>query len=125
MVLIVEPRHRVVGLGRQPRAGDAALVLRLEHRKPPAAHEAVHQRGDEDGLAGPRQPGDAEPHGRIEQAPAIFRNGAGGEPGLFEEIGKGCHGTAMWRGAAGSSRRDEVERILPLLKRGDRRGTSR
>ena len=27
------------------------------------------------------------------------------KPGLFEKIGKGCHGTGMWRGGAGSSRR--------------------
>ncbi len=104
MVLIIEPGHRVVGLGGEPRAGDAVLVLRLEHRKPAAAHQPVHQRGDEDGLARPRQAGDAEPHRRIEQASAIFGEGAGGEPGLFEEIGEGGHGSAMWSGGAGTAR---------------------
>jgi len=109
MALIVEPGHRVVGLRRQPRADDAALVLRLEHRKPPAAHEAVHQRGDEDGLAGPRQAGDAESHRRIEQAAAIFRERARGAPGFFEEIGQGGHGSGMWRGGTGSARLEPID----------------
>ena len=53
MVLIVEARHRVVRLRLEPGARDPPGRERLEHRKAPAAGEAVDQGGDEDGLAGP------------------------------------------------------------------------
>ena len=43
MPLIVEARHRVVGLRREPGAGDPAVGKRLEHRKPPATNQPVHQ----------------------------------------------------------------------------------
>ena len=93
MPLVVEARHRVVGLRREPRAGDPAAGERLEHREAPAANEPMHQRGDEHGLAGARQPGDAEPHGRIEQMAAEFGEGPRGEPRLFDEVGDGrAHG---------------------------------
>ena len=53
MVLIVEARHRIVGLRLEPGAGDPPGGERLEDRKTSAAGEAVDQRGDEHGLAGP------------------------------------------------------------------------
>ncbi len=64
MVLIVEARHRVVGLRLKPGAGDPPGGESFENGKTAAAGEAVNQRGDEDGLAGARQPGDAEPDRR-------------------------------------------------------------
>ena len=53
VVLIVEARYRVVRLRLEPGAGDPPAGERLEHRKAAAAGQAVDQRGDEDGLAGP------------------------------------------------------------------------
>ena len=73
MVFIVEARHRVVGLRLQPGARDPPGGERLEDRKAAAAGEAVDQRGDEDGLAGARQAGDAEPDRRIEKVLAIVQ----------------------------------------------------
>ena len=52
VVLIVEARHRVVGLRLQPGAGDPPGGERLENREAAAAGEAVNQRRDEDRLAG-------------------------------------------------------------------------
>ena len=42
MALVVETRHRVVGLRRKPGAGDAPAGERLEHREAAAAQEAMH-----------------------------------------------------------------------------------
>ena len=72
MLLVVEARHAVVGLRRQPRPGNAPAGMRLEHRKAPAAQKAVHQSREEYRFARARQPGDAEPDGRIEQMLAVF-----------------------------------------------------
>ena len=72
MRLVVEARHRIVGLRLEPRARDAAARQRLEHRQAPAMQQLMHQRGDEHRLAGAGQAGDAEPDGRIEQAGAEF-----------------------------------------------------
>jgi hypothetical protein len=47
----------------------------------------VQQRGDEHGLAGARQTGDAEPDGGVQQMFAELRERAGREPGLFNDIG--------------------------------------
>src|SRR5216683_365993 len=52
VVFIVEARHRVVRLRFQPGASDPSRGERLEDRKAAAAAEAVHQRRNEDGLAG-------------------------------------------------------------------------
>ena len=86
MALVVEPRHRVVGLRAKPRAGDAPARQRLEHRKAAAPQQAMQQRGDEHGLAGARQPGDAEPHRRMNEMLAEFGEGAGGKPRLFDDV---------------------------------------
>ena len=66
VAFVVETRHRVVRLRLEPRAADAAACERLEDRKTAAAQQSMHQRGNEDRLAGARQAGDAEPYGRIE-----------------------------------------------------------
>ena len=52
VALIVEARHRVVGLRLKPGAGDPSGGERLENREPAAAGEAINQRGDKDRLAG-------------------------------------------------------------------------
>ena len=87
MALVIEARHGVVGLRRKAGPHDAAFVERLKYRKAPAAHEPVHQRGDEDRLAGAREPGNAEPHRRRQQIAAVVRECERGEAGLFEPIG--------------------------------------
>ena len=88
MVFVVEARHRVVGLRREPRARDAPAGQRLEHRKAPAAQQPVHQRGDEHGLAGARQAGDAEPDGRIDEMAAPVEQRPRGEFGFLQEFGE-------------------------------------
>ena len=92
VALVVEPRHRVVRLRRKPGAGDAATGQRLEHRKPAAAKQAMQQRGDEHGLAGAGQPGDAETNGRMDEMAAELGERAGREPGLFKDFGDRRHG---------------------------------
>ena len=98
VALVVEARHRVVGLRRQARAGDAAGRQRLEHREAAALDQAMHQRGDEHGLAGTRQAGDAEPDGRIEQMLAELDQRAGREPALGQDVSQ-CmrHDGSRWR----------------------------
>ena len=92
MVLVVEARHRVVGLRLEPGAGDPSGGERLEHRKAAAAGEAMDQRGDEDGLAGARQSGDAEPHRRIEKIVAVVQQGPRRQARFLDDIGKrGSH----------------------------------
>ena len=51
VILVLESRHRIVGLFLQERAGDAAGLLRLEQRQAPAMDQIVDQRGDEHRLA--------------------------------------------------------------------------
>jgi hypothetical protein len=87
VALIIEARHRVVGLRCEPRAGDAATGQGFEHRKAAAAHQAMHQGGDEHGLAGARQAGDAEPHGRAKQPLAEFGERARRQTSLFDNVG--------------------------------------
>ena len=88
MVFIVEARHRVVGLRRKPRLRDPPGGERLEDRKTTATGEAVNQRGDEDGLAGARQAGDAEPNGRIEKVVAVIQQRPRRQPRFLDDIGK-------------------------------------
>ena len=98
MVLIVEARHRIVGLRREPRAGDPPGGKRLEHRKPAAAGEAVDQRGDEHGLAGARKSGDAEPHRRIEKVIAIVQQRPRRQARFLDDFGKtGGHAAGRTR----------------------------
>ena len=86
MGLVVEARHRVVGLRLEPRARDAHAAQRREHRQPPAMQQLMHQRGDEDGLAGAGEAGDAEPDGRIDQPGAELADRAGGEADFFGDV---------------------------------------
>ena len=67
MLLIVEARHRIVRLRLEIDAQHAALRRRVEEGQPRAGDEIVHERGDEHGLAGAGEPGDAEPDGRRDQ----------------------------------------------------------
>ena len=68
MRLVVEARHRVVGLRLEPRPrAMRPLAHGLEHRQAAAMQQLMHQRGDEHGLAGAREAGDAEPDGRVEK----------------------------------------------------------
>ena len=88
MVLVVEARHRVVRLRLQLGAGDPPRGVGLEHRKAAAAGQAMDQRGDEHGLAGARQAGDAEPHGGIEEAVAVIQQGPRRQTRFLDDIGK-------------------------------------
>ncbi len=87
MVLIGEARHVVVGLRLERAADQPAFGVNAKHRQhvlAPAQGRArrlgqmLDQRGDEDRLAGAREPGHAKAHmragGIIDKAP---RNGAG------------------------------------------------
>ena len=101
MIFIGKARHRVVGLRLQPGAGDPPGGERLEDRKAAAAGEAVNQRRDEDGLAGARQPGDAEPDRRIEELVAIVLQGPRRQARFLDDILKaGGHAggdNSVWR----------------------------
>ena len=88
VVLIVEARHRVVGLRLEPGAGDPAGGVRFENREATAAGEAVNQRRDEDGLAGARQSGDAEPDRRMEKVVAILQQRPRRQARFLDNIGK-------------------------------------
>ena len=61
----------------------------LEHRQATAMQQVVDQRGDEDGLAGARQAGDAEPQGRLDQAAGAIGKRVEGDQRL---IGDGSDG---------------------------------
>jgi hypothetical protein len=86
VIFVFEPWNVVVWLRRKIGAPNPAFGQRTENRKPAAAHQAMHKRCDEDGLAGARQSGDAEPHRRIQQAFAKFQQCTAGEPRLFEYL---------------------------------------
>ena len=61
-------------------------------RSPAATGEAVDQRGDEYGLTGPRQAGDAQPHRRVEEVLAVVDQRPGRQARLFDHILKTeCH----------------------------------
>ncbi len=87
--LVVEARHLVVRLRLEVGALDAALGFRHEERQASAGDEIANERGDEDGLAGTGQPGDAEPQrGRHH----VGQQGAGAMPSLARwvvQIGNG------------------------------------
>ena len=67
MPLIVEARHLIVRLRLEIGAEHAAVGDGVEERHAGARHEVVHERGDEHGLAGAGEAGDAEPDGRLDQ----------------------------------------------------------
>ena len=73
MLLVGEAGHGVVGLRLEVGAGDAALGHGGKERQPSAGNQAAHQRCDENGLAGARQAGDAQPHGRRHQVERALR----------------------------------------------------
>ena len=61
MLLVGEARHRVVRLRLEMRARDAPFGGSAQHRQLSPGDQVVDERGDENGLARARQPGDAEP----------------------------------------------------------------
>ena len=95
MRLVVETRHRIVGLRLEPRTGDAPARQRLEHRQTSAMQQVMHQRRDEHGLAGAGEAGHAEADGRIEQARAEFAQRAPGKPDFLRDIDEGSHRAAL------------------------------
>ena len=60
VLLVGKARQAVVGLRLEIGARDAALRHGGEERQAAAGDQVAHQRGDEHGLAGARQAGDAE-----------------------------------------------------------------
>jgi hypothetical protein len=85
MRLIGEARHGIIGLRREPGAGDAPRGKRLEHWKASATGQAMDNRRDENRLAGARQARDPEPHRRIGEMAAEILDRARGEPRLFQQ----------------------------------------
>jgi hypothetical protein len=71
MLLVSEAGYVVIWLRLKVDAVDAALGEGGEQRQLAAVQQGVHQRGDENGLAGPGQAGDANAQGG--------RNDAGGK----------------------------------------------
>ena len=102
MGLVVEPRHGIVGLRRKSGLRDAAGIERLEYRKTAAPGQPMDQRGDEHGLAGARQAGDAEPHRRVEKALAIVQQRPRRQPRFLDDIGE-------TRGHAGEGSKEGVD----------------
>ena len=68
MILIGEARQVVVRLRLEIGARDAALSLRVEQRQPALIEERVDKGGNEDGLAGAGETGDAQAQGRRRKA---------------------------------------------------------
>jgi hypothetical protein len=67
VILECEAGHGVVGLGLQEGGLDPARARGLQPRHAAAVEEVGDERGDEDGLARPRQAGDAEADDRFEE----------------------------------------------------------
>src|SRR5262249_58433919 len=65
--LIVEARHLVVRLRFKIGTEHAAACHGVEEWHAGLGHEVMHERGDKDGLAGSREPGDAEPYRWLDQ----------------------------------------------------------
>jgi hypothetical protein len=64
MLFIREARQAIVGLGLQVRARDAPLCHGGKIGQPPAGDQIADQRGNENGLARPREARHAETQGR-------------------------------------------------------------
>ena len=114
VLLVGEARHAVVGLRLEVGARDAPLGHGGEERQPPAGDEVAHQRGDEDGLARARQPGDAQPHGRRHQ---IEEDRAGASEGVRRRVGevrephRGLPFCALRRAKKGAAARSKREAV--------------
>jgi hypothetical protein len=61
----------------------------LEHRQATAMQQVVHQRRDENRLAGPRQPGNAQSQGRLDQIARPVCKRVKGNQGLVGKTGNG------------------------------------
>src|SRR3954451_6954 len=88
VVLIVEPRHGVIGLRLKPCSRDPPARQGLENRKTAAANEAVNQGGNKDVFPRPRQSGDAKPDRRVEKMVAVIEKCSCRQAGFFDDIGK-------------------------------------
>ncbi len=89
MILVLEPRHRVVGLRFKRGTGQTAGMGRLKHRQTAAMQQVVNQRSDEHGLASPRKAGDAEPQRGLDQIAGPVGEGVKGDQRLIGEGGDG------------------------------------
>ena len=63
---------------RDRRASSRPSAMAREVGQPPARDETAHQRGDEHGLAGAREPRDAEPDGRGDEIGGVIAGAAQG-----------------------------------------------
>ena len=72
MILEGEAGNGMVRLGLQIGGEDAALGDGAQLRHPSAFKQVGDERGDEDSLSGPREPGDAEADDGIEQRRTRF-----------------------------------------------------
>ena len=96
MVLVGKARRSVVGVLGEARADQPTLGHRGEAGQAGAGQKIVDQGRDEDGLAGPRQAGDAQPKGggngsgcrigEIAQGDAQFVGDGGGQAGQEHEL---------------------------------------
>ncbi len=112
MVLIGEARHRVVGLRGEIGPRDPSRGIGLEHRETAAARQPMHQRGDEHGLAGARQAGDAEPHRRVEETLAIVEQRPRRETRFLDDIREtGGHGGLSEDPAGGAKRAGDYRKV--------------
>ena len=118
MGLVIETRHRIVGLRLQLRTGDASARERFEHRQASAIEQRMDQRGDEHGLARAGEAGDAEPHGGMDHMAGKIGERASGQPRLLgdrrERCGE-CKGTDRPSCHGGEIGRDSaVANVWPL-----------
>lgn len=88
MIFILEAGNGIVGLRFEPDFRNAAGAHGLEHRQPPAVQEIVHQRGDEHRLARPREAGDAETQGRVDEAGRPVGQRVEGDAGIVGKAGQ-------------------------------------
>ena len=88
VVLVLEPRQVDIGLRLQVGAGDAALGLGVEQRQAGGVDQVVHQAGDEHGLAGARQAGDAEADTGTDNAAGRIGHRAEHHPRFIKNAGK-------------------------------------
>ena len=67
MRFIIEPGHGVIRLRLQIGGIDPAFLLRNQPGHAPPIQQVRHQRGDENRLARPRQPGDTQADDRLKK----------------------------------------------------------
>ena len=93
MILVGKARNVVVGLRHEAGPAQPSLMRRSEGRQRMGFHQMMDQRGGEHRLARPRETGDAEPQGRLDQ-----------------EIAR-CLGEGLDRGARARGKADHEARV--------------